>query len=98
MRIIQLLVVLTSVLVGNHALADSSEELKRLQDVHAELVQLQIKLDVAEAAADPDTRIRFRYDWLRQDLAIIRHGILAQIDASISAPINRQRLRGDYRR
>jgi RAQPRD family integrative conjugative element protein len=98
MRIIQLLVVLTSIHVGDIAIADSTEELKRLQSVYAELVQLQSELELAEAAADPDTRIHFRYDWLRRDLAIIRHGIQAQIDASISAPINRPRLRGDYRR
>lgn len=98
MRTIYLLIVLASVHLGSVAYADSTDELQALQEVKAELVRLQSILDLAEAAADPDDRIRFRYDWLRRDLAIIRHGIQAQFDAATCPPTKRQPIRGDYRR
>jgi RAQPRD family integrative conjugative element protein len=51
----------------------------------------------AESQALPDTRIRFRYDWLRQDLHRIRDGIQDHIDAPRSEPRRFPPLRGDYR-
>ena len=50
-----------------------------------------------EWAADPDARIHFRYDWLRQDLERIRRGIQAHIDAP-QGPGDRKTVCGDYRR
>ncbi len=51
----------------------------------------------AESQASPDTRIRFRYDWLRQDLERIRAGIQEHIDAPRTEPRTFPPLRGDYR-
>ena len=45
----------------------------------------------------PDARVRFRYDWLRQDPERIRTGIRDHIEASRNAPRNVAPLRGDYR-
>lgn len=97
MRIIQIGVALACAVVSGSALADVAEEREQLRAAQAELNQLQLRLNVAEAAADPDARIRFRYDWLRRDLAIIRRGIQAQIDASTCSAKKKQRVRGDYR-
>ena len=52
----------------------------------------------AESHANPDARIRFQYDWLRQDLERIRLGIQEHIDAPRAEPRSFPPLRGDYRR
>ena len=53
---------------------------------------------IQEAQANPDTRIRFQYDWLRQDLARVRLGIEEHINAPQGEPRQVSPLRGDYRR
>ena len=55
-------------------------------------------IEDAESQANPDGRIRFRYDWLRQDLVRIRAGIQEHIDAPRTEPRTFPPLRGDYRR
>ena len=52
----------------------------------------------AKAVADPEARIRFRYDWLKKDLERIRQGIQEHIDAPRAEPRVVAPLRGDYRR
>ena len=55
-------------------------------------------LRAAESQADPDARIRFRYDWLRQDLERVRSGIEEHLHAPRAEPRSFPPLRGDYRR
>ena len=78
-----------------HASADAEREvLARL--VH-ELKRLQSLVGEAERAADLDTRIRFRYDWLRADLERVNQGIEVHIEAPRDVPRTVTPLRGDYR-
>jgi RAQPRD family integrative conjugative element protein len=85
-------------LQGPDASADADAERESLAQIIHELDRLKPLLDEAEAAADPDARIRFRYDWLIRDIEKIRAGIEEHIDAPRSEPRVVPPLRGDYRR
>ncbi len=78
--------------------ADADAERESLARIIHELEVLEPLLAEAKAATDPDARIRFRYDWLRQDLERIRQGIQEHIDAPRGEPRAVAPLRGDYRR
>ena len=79
------------------AMADADGERAALARIAHELQAIQLLIDEA-AQADPDARIRFQYDWLRQDLDRIRLGIEAHIDTPRAVPRSFPPLRGDYRR
>ena len=79
-------------------MSDPDGERAALARLVHELQVLQPLIDEAAAQADPDARIRFQYDWLRQDLDRIRLGIEAHIDAPRAEPRSFPPLRGDYRR
>ena len=100
MRITQLLVL---VLIGTElpvqfAFADADGERAALARIVHELQAIQPLITEAAAQANPDARIRFQYDWLRQDLDRIRLGIQSHIDTPRSEPRTFPPLRGDYRR
>ena len=80
------------------AFADADAEREALARIIHELELLEPLLAEAKAAADPDARIHFRYDWLRQDLERVRQGIREHIDAPRAEPRSVAPLRGDYRR
>ncbi len=98
MRGIILLHVFVLWLVGPLAHADADAERESLARIIHELEILEPVLVEAKAAADPDARIRFRYDWLRKDLERIRRGIQEHIDGPRAEPRVPIPLRGDYRR
>ena len=100
MRITHLLVVglLGSALPLPFASADADGEREVLARIGHELQSIEPLIREAESQANPDSRIRFRYDWLRQDLSRIRQGIQAHIDAPRAEPRTFPPLRGDYRR
>jgi len=77
--------------------ADANAEREALARLSHEIEALTPLVDTAESQASPDARIRFRYDWLRQDLARIRAGIQQHIDAPRVEPRTFPPLRGDYR-
>jgi RAQPRD family integrative conjugative element protein len=77
--------------------ADADPEREILVQLVHELEVFAMLVDRAERRADPDARIRFRYDWLRQDLERVRRGIKEHIDAPQSEPRQVPPLRGDYR-
>ena len=77
--------------------ADANAEREALARLSHEIEALTPLVDTAESQASPDARIRFRYDWLRQDLARIRAGIQQHIDAPRAEPRTFPPLRGDYR-
>tara|TARA_A100000171_G_C2120302_1_gene140400 strand:- start:838 stop:1140 length:303 start_codon:yes stop_codon:yes gene_type:complete len=79
------------------ALADADAERAMLVRVLHELAILEPLVSASEAEADPDARIRFQYDWLRQDLERVRDGIQAHLDAPRNEPRPLPPLRGDYR-
>jgi len=84
--------------LGNVALADPDAEREALARLSHEIEVLEPLIRSAESQANPDARVRFRYDWLRQDLARVRLGIQEHIDAPRAEPRAFPPLRGDYRR
>ncbi len=80
------------------ACADADAERQALARIIHELELLRPVLVEAKAAADPDARIHFRYDWLKKDLERVRQGIQEHIDAPRAEPRSVAPLRGDYRR
>lgn len=100
MRIAHLLLVglLSTALPFQSAFADADAEREVLVRIDHDLDVLEPLIRKAESQAEPDARIHFRYDWLRQDLARVRQGIQDHIDAPRAEPRTFPPLRGDYRR
>lgn len=80
------------------AIADDDGERAALARISHELQAIEPLIAEAALQANPDTRVQFQYDWLRQDIERIRLGIQAHIDAPRSEPRSFPPLRGDYRR
>ena len=85
-------------LLGSTVLADPDAEREALARLTHEIKALEPLIRSAESQANPDARVRFRYDWLRQDLARVVLGIQEHIDAPRAEPRTFLPLRGDYRR
>ena len=94
----QLALMVTLLATGNPALGDSDGEREALARLTHEIEALEPLIRSAESQANPDARVRFRYDWLRQDLARVRLGIQEHIDVPRAEPRTFPPLRGDYRR
>ncbi|MFC6635865.1 RAQPRD family integrative conjugative element protein [Microbulbifer taiwanensis] len=69
--------------VAPAALADADAEREALAKIIHELNALEPLIKRAEANAEQDSRIRFRYDWLRRDLQQIKDAIQAHIDSLV---------------
>ncbi len=100
MRITQVLIIglLGATLPVQFAVADADGERAALAQIIHELQAIDPLITEAASQANPDARVRFQYDWLRQDLDRIRLGIQEHIDAPRSEPRTFPPLRGDYRR
>ena len=99
MRITQLLLLglLATALPVQFAVADADGERTVLARIIHELQVIEPLIKEAASQANPDARIRFQYDGLRQDLDRIRLGIQAHIDTPRTEPRTFPPLRGDYR-
>ena len=89
---------LGSFVLWGQAFADADAEREALARLIYELEAVEPLIDKAQSQANPDARIRFRYDWLRQDLERVRLGIREHINAPHAEPRTYPALRGDYRR
>ncbi len=100
MQIIQVLILglIGTALPVQFAVADADGERAALARIVHELQAIEPLITEAASQANPDARIRFQYDWLRQDLDRIRIGIQEHIDTPRSEPRTFPPLRGDYRR
>ena len=100
MRITQVLILglLGTVLPVQFAGADADGERAALARIIHELQAIEPLITEATSQANPDARVRFQYNWLRQDLDRIRIGIQEHIDTPRSEPRTFPPLRGDYRR
>ena len=95
---ILVLAVFSTTLPLRCAVADADGERQALVRLAHELETLEPLIRTAESQANPDARIRFRYDWLRQDLDRVQRGIREHIDAPRAEPRTFAPLRADYRR
>ena len=77
--------------------ADDAEREKLARLVH-EIDALKPLVEEARAAANHSSgRVRFHYDWLRNDLELIKAGIRDHLTAPRAAPRTFPPLKGDYR-
>ena len=99
MRITQLLLLglLGTALPVQFVVADADGERAVLARIIHELQVIEPLITEATSQANLDARIRFQYDWLRQDLSRIRLGIQEHIDTPRTEPRRFPPLRGDYR-
>ncbi len=88
-----------ALLIGSTGIAGADDtERETLMRLAQEIDALAPLVDAAEEQADKSARIRFRYDWLRRDLARIREGLIEHATADQAQPRSYPPLRGDYRR
>jgi len=80
------------------SIADAGGEREVLARISHELQAISPLMDKAASQANLDARIRFQYDWLKQDIDQIRRGIQEHINTPRSEPRTFPPLRGDYRR
>jgi len=78
------------------ARADEDAEREQLARIEFELERLQAMVSDAGKRAPTGQRVKFRYDWLQRDLALVRQGIEEHLDAP-RQPRPVPPLRGDYR-
>ena len=90
--------ILGALILAQSAIADSDGEREVLARISHELQAIRPLIDQAASQSNPDARIRFQFDWLRQDLDQINRGIQEHIDTPRSEPRTFPPLRGDYRR
>lgn len=78
------------------ARADADSEREALARINYELQRLQAQVADASKQAATGQRVRFRYDWLARDIALMRQGVEDHLDAP-QQPRAVPALRGDYR-
>lgn len=94
----QIVCLIFGFLLTSTLMADIDAEREALVRILHELTVIEPLITKAESHASKDTRIQFRYDWLRQDLKQIREGIQAHLDSPRATSRTFPPLRGDYRR
>lgn len=78
--------------------ADPDAEREALANLITEIELLLPLVDEAQRHANENDRVRFRYDWLRQDVTRIRQGIQEHVDGPRMEPRSVPPLRGNYSR
>lgn len=76
--------------------ADRDSERAALTRVVAELERLEPLIARAEDESEIHDRVRFRYDWLRRDLAEVKSGIEAFLTDAEFTPRTFEPLQGAY--
>lgn len=96
-RVRPLILTLVCVLFVAVPSATTDAEQAALEKIIDELNHLDKLVDKAERESDPTERIRFRYDWLRRDLNLVKNGIQDHLNAPSTEPRTYEPLLGDYR-
>ena len=78
------------------ASSDADTERENLARIGSELERVQVMVKDAADRAPSGQRVKFRYDWLQQDLQMLRDGLAEHVDAP-RQPRPVPPLRGDYR-
>jgi RAQPRD family integrative conjugative element protein len=81
---------------AGNACADEDAQREALARIAHELARLEQLTAEAQRQQDVNGRVRFRFDWLGRDLALVRRGIEDHADAP-RQPRPVPVLRGDYR-
>lgn len=69
-------IALTAALLSSAIIhADAHSEREMLNRLAQQIQALDELIDRAEAESEPDARVQFQYQWLRQDLVRVRKGI-----------------------
>lgn len=76
--------------------SDVDLERENLARISHEIERLQVMVQEAAQVTPTGQRVRFRYDWLQQDLKLLRDGVVEHADAP-RQPRPVPPLRGDYR-
>ena len=84
-------------LVGGVLQADQDAERATLIRLDKELDRLELLVDRAEREQDLLDDSRFRYDWLRRDLKLVREGIQEYLRETELSPRSTEPLYGSYR-
>ena len=77
--------------------ADEDQERENLARLEHEIRVLQANVRSAAAQGNTLARVQFRYDWLEQDLELVRRGLADHLDAP-RQPRPVPPLKADYRR
>ncbi len=93
----KLALIATACLAAQAARAgDDDTERERLARIDHEIARVQALVSAAAQDAPTGQRVKFRYDWLQNDLQLVREGIRQHEDAP-RQPRPVPPLRGDYR-
>jgi RAQPRD family integrative conjugative element protein len=95
-RLLALAPALAGMLAAVNAHADEDAQREALARIAYELGRLEQVAAEAQRQQDVNARVRFRFDWLGRDLALVRRGIEDHADAP-RQPRPVPVLRGDYR-
>lgn len=79
-------------------IGSQAAERRALLDVLAHIEHTESLIRQAQTQQNPDQRIKFRYDWLRDDLHKVGRGIRDHLNNPQSQPRVVEPLIGDYRR
>ena len=85
-----------AIVFAGNACADEDAQREALARIAHELARLEQLAAEAQRQQDVNARVRFRFDWLGRDLALVRRGIEDHADAP-RQPRPVPVLRGDYR-
>ena len=77
--------------------AQNDTERQYLALLANEITALEAALHKAELHQNKDARVKFQYEWLRDDFAKMKAGILAHVNAPRTQPRKVVPLQGDYR-
>lgn len=91
-----LALLLSSAAALTPAHADDDSERENLARIAHEIARVQAMVADAAQTAPTGQRVKFRYDWLIQDLQMLRDGVVTHVDAP-RQPRPVTPLRGDYR-
>jgi RAQPRD family integrative conjugative element protein len=78
------------------AYANTALENQELSKIRQIIRLIYPMINIAEAQQVKNKRIKFRYDWLRHDLASIQHGIEAKLHGVLVEPRTFKPIHGDY--
>ncbi len=85
-NIFKIIMSLTVILLSPYLLADNAQEALTLARINNILNAVYPLINQAKNEADPNTRIKFRYDWLQSDIQEIQAGIAQKINATQIEP------------